>query len=211
MKDLTADIVFARMEKAISNISVVADTLDWKNPVLYANWLAQSYLYVRWTTRQLALASSRTKPGEEDHLHWRFIEEAKEEKKHEVLVEIDIKNLGYKISDFPELPHTSFFYQTLTYMIERENPISILGYALTLEGYAATKGSAVYDKIRALHGEKNTGFLKLHCEVDQDHFANALPYLKSCPVDLLPYVLKGIELCEAIYIGILRDVADSSK
>lgn len=211
MGKMTAEMVFRRMERAIENIHTKAQSLDWKNKDLYANWLAQSFNYVKWTTRQLALASSRTQPGSEDHLHWRFIEEAKEEKRHEALIENDIKNLGYRIEDFPEMPHTSFFYQTLTYMIEREHPMSILGYALTLEGYAAMKVGDLYRELKANYGDKTTSFLRVHCEVDQDHFANALPYLQACPVEHLPYIMKSIELCESIYKGILADVEEAAR
>jgi hypothetical protein len=211
MKKLTPDIVFKRMERAIENIYAVASKVDWANEEIYALWLAQSFKYVQWTTRQLALASARTTPLEQDKLHWRFIEEAKEEKRHELLAANDLLALGFKESDFPELPHTSFFYQTLSYMIERESPIAILGYSLTLEGYAAKKGKSLYEPALLAHGDQATTFLKLHCEVDVDHFNNALPYLKECPEDLLPVVYRGIELCESIYKGILNDICDYHK
>lgn len=209
MKNMTAETVFARMEQAIERIHTKALTCDWQNREFYVNWLAQSFNYVKWTTRQLALASSRTAPGSEDHLHWRFIEEAKEEKRHEALIEHDLKSLGHSVEEFPETPHTSFFYQTLTYMIEREHPMSILGYALTLEGYAATKVADLYQQLKKAHGDKATTFVRVHCEVDQDHFANALPYLKACPPEHLPYIMRSIELCESIYCGILGDVQEA--
>lgn len=207
---LTAELVFKRMEQAIETIYEKAKTMPFEDEKFYACWLAQSHHYVKWTTRQLALASSRTEPGTEDVLHWRFIEEAKEEKRHEALIEVDIKNLGHKIEDYPELPHTAFFYQTLSYMIERTHPIAILGYALTLEGFAARRAEVMYEKAK-VHGAKATTFLHLHVQVDKDHFDNALPHLKNCPEHLLPVVYRGVELCEAIYIGILTDVANSVK
>jgi hypothetical protein len=206
MSKMTADQVFKRMELAIENIYDVSSKIDWADERIYKMWLAQSYKYVRWTTRQLALASALTSPETEDAFHWRLIEEAKEEKRHELLAEHDLLILGGKPSDYPELPHTAFFYQTLSYMIERESPIAILGYSLTLEGYAAKKGNLLYKPVLAAHGSKASTFLRLHCEVDVDHFNNALPYLQQCPEHLLPVVFRGIELCESIYKGILTDV-----
>ena len=205
-QQLTAEIVYKRMEKAIESIYQVTQAMPWEDKAYYANWLAQSFFYVQWTTRQLALASAKTKPQDEDTLHWRFIEEAKEEKKHEMIAKKDLEAMGHKVSEFDELPHTAFFYQTLTYMIENDHPIAILGYSLTLEGYAATKLSDVYQRVLAAHGEKATTFLKLHAEVDVEHFANALPHLQACPQGLLPVVYRGVELCEAVYKGILQDI-----
>jgi len=206
-KALNANLVFNTMLESIDTIALRCQSFAWEDEKTYANWLAQSFYYVSWTTRQLALASARTKPGSEDSLHWRFIEEAKEEKKHELLAAKDIKSLGYEINQFPELPHTSFFYQSLSYMIENEHPVAILGFALTLEGFAAKKAHLFYPKVLAAHGEESSTFMRLHCEVDVEHFDNALPHLESCPAHLLPTVLRGVELCTAIYCGILDDIS----
>ncbi|MEK6775022.1 MAG: iron-containing redox enzyme family protein [Bdellovibrionota bacterium] len=208
MNNLNSEIVFNKMLSAIDDLSVTAAQFPWEQENYYANWLAQSFFYVQWTTRQLALASAKTKPIIEDNLHWRFIEEAKEEKRHELLALQDLKNLGYSPDQFPELPHTSFFYQTLSYLIENEHPIAILGYSLTLEGFAAKKLTEIYPRIKNSYDDKCVSFVKLHCEVDVDHFDNALPYLKSCPNEYLPLVAQGVEQCRAIYNGILTDIRD---
>ena len=83
MKKITAPLVYHRMLEAIQELEIASQKFQWENEAHYAEWLAQSYMYVRWTTRQLALASALTKPGLEDSIHWRFIEEANEEKKHD--------------------------------------------------------------------------------------------------------------------------------
>ena len=207
----TSEQVYQTMLSEIDAIHKVANQFPWENEKFYAQWLAQSYFYVSWTTRQLALASAYTKPGVEDEYHWRFVEEAKEEKKHELLCLQDLKSLGYPLAQFQEYPHTSFFYQTLNYMIERIHPIAILGYSLTLEGFAAEKGSELYDRAKKQYGTTSTHFLRLHCEVDKDHFANALPYLQSCPEHLLPIVEQGIRQCSAIYRGIFSDIYENAN
>jgi len=207
MNQMTAEQVFSRMEEAIRNIFVTAQGVKWEDQKVYEMWLAQSYKYVKFTTRQLAFASAMTNPETEDEFHWRLIEEAKEEKRHERLAAHDLKAFGKVPNDFPEMPHTSFFYQTLNYMIERHNPIVILGYSLTLEGFAALHGKDLLAAVLPHYGEQAITFLKLHAEVDVDHFNNALPYLKACPEDKLPIIFRGIELCEAIYIGILNDIS----
>ncbi|MFN3697689.1 MAG: iron-containing redox enzyme family protein [Pseudobdellovibrio sp.] len=203
---LTPKTVYNEMLVAIDRIAHDCEKFAWHDEQTYANWLAQSYYYVSWTTRQLALASARTKPGTEDTLHWRFIEEAKEEKKHELLALKDLKALGYELSMFPELPHTAFFYQSLSYMIENEHPIAILGFSLTLEGFAAKKAHLSYPKVLSSHGQEASTFMRLHCEVDVEHFSQALPHLESCPTHLLPIISRGIQLCTAIYCGILNDI-----
>lgn len=199
------------MLSAVNTISERANKFPWEDKAKYVDWLAQSFFYVSWTTRQLALASAYTKPGVDDAYHWRFIEEAKEEKKHELLALHDLKTFGYEPSHFSEYPHTSFFYQTLTYMIEHEHPMSIIGYSLTLEGFAALKSEAIYDRVLKAHGEVASTFLRVHCELDKDHFANALPYLETCPEHLLPVISKSIEQCKAIYMGILDDIENAGK
>lgn len=211
MNKLDSNQVFNHMLTAIDEIAESALNFNWENEVHYANWLAQSFFYVQWTTRQLALASALTRPMKEDSLHWRFIEEAKEEKKHELLALSDLKNMGFSPDQFQELPHTSFFYQTLSYLILHEHPISILGYALTLEGFAAKRLVEIYPKVVTKYGDKCTSFLRLHCELDKDHFENALPHLQSCPPELLPLILKGINQCAAIYKGILNDIDASAS
>ena len=85
MKNLTSESVYEKMLTAIDDIAETAVQFPWEKENYYAHWLAQSFFYVQWTTRQPALASARTKPLTEDHLHWRFIDEAKEERRHERL------------------------------------------------------------------------------------------------------------------------------
>lgn len=204
----TADHVYKTMLYQIDEIQKVVAQFPWEDKKFYADWLAQSYFYVSWTTRQLALASAYTKPDIEDIYHWRFIEEAKEEKKHELLCLEDLKSMGHDINTFTELPHSSFFYQTLTYMIEKIHPVAILGYSLTLEGFAAIKADGIYQRALKAHGKEATRFLRVHCELDKDHFSNALPYLKSCPDDLLPVVEKGVRQCGVIYRGIFSDILE---
>lgn len=211
IKTSTCESVYSTMLAEIDSIHKVAMAFEWENKGLYADWLAQSFFYVSWTTRQLALASAHTKPVIEDEYHWRFVEEAREEKKHEILCLHDLKAMGYSLSQFQEYPHSSFFYQTLNYMIERVHPISILGYSLTLEGFAAQKAGEIYERVKNQHGLTPASFLKVHCEVDKDHFANALPYLKSCPENLLPIVEKSIKQCSVIYRGIFSDIYENQN
>lgn len=207
----SSKMIYNQMLQAIHEIALKAESFNWEDTLTYANWLAQSYYYVSWTTRQLALASAHTAPQKEDSYHWRFLEEAKEEKKHEVLALNDLHNLGYQLSNFPELPHSSFFYQSLNYMIVNEHPISILGFSLTLEGFAAIKAKRFYERVKAHRKENETTFMKVHCELDVEHFKNALPHLESCPNDLLPIVSRSIEMCSSIYQGIFSDITNSQN
>ena len=93
-------------------------------------------------------------------------------------------------------------------MIQNEHPIAILGYALTLEGFAAKKAAGIFPNVAALYGDKCTSFIKLHCEVDVEHFDNALPHLNACPEHLLPIIAQGVDQCCAIYKGILTDITE---
>src|SRR4051812_4908445 len=81
----------------------------WLDKNSYAAWLAQTYYYARHTTRIISFAGSLFK-FDQQTIHNRFLDHSSEEKNHDRLLEADLKHLGYKVSDFPELSSTASLY-----------------------------------------------------------------------------------------------------
>lgn len=156
------------------------EAVDWSDKRKYANYLAQSYYYVRHSTRILALAASRFSL-EESAAHQRFLHHVAEENHHEKLLLNDLKNLNFKIEDFPEQSPIRAFYQIQFYCIEHISPIAVMGFILALEGLAVQKGGWLYDKISTHHGEKTGAFLRVHTKEDVHHFQEALNLILNRP------------------------------
>ena len=205
MKTLTVETVLAENARAMQTVFKEMHAFPWESKNHYANWLAQSYFYVAQTTRMIAFAASRC--GMDcDRLHWKFLEEAFEEREHEKLIMHDLKALGHKVSDFNELPQTAFFYQTLHYLIGNVSPVSTIGYAIVLEGLTASHLSQICDRVKNAHGANASTFLRVHCEVDADHYQHAVDFLQKLAPEDLQFVRTGILQAGVIYSNLVRAI-----
>jgi pyrroloquinoline quinone (PQQ) biosynthesis protein C len=201
-KELT-DLIFKKSNAAIDHVYSEFEKYPWDNREAYALWLAQSYFYVSYTTRMLALAASRTKL-DENKFHLKFIGHAAEEKGHEKLCINDLKALGHSASDFPELPQTSAIYHSLHYLIENADPCAILGYALVLEGISANRAEVVLEKLTKTYGKAATSFLRVHVEVDKGHNQETKQALEACSEKQLEAILQGVNMVTALYESMLN-------
>jgi thiaminase len=161
------------IKKRVVQLANTIESVDWLDKKKYGNFLAQSYYYVRHSTRILALAASRFSL-EENESHQRFLKHMSEENQHEKLLTHDLKNLNFKINDFPEQDAIRSFYQIQFYTLEHISPISVMGFVLALEGLAVQKGEWLYKRIAEFHGEKAGSFLRVHGKEDIKHFEEAL-------------------------------------
>ena len=163
----------------LSNECVTSyQSLDWSSIETYAEYLAQSYYYVNHSERLLALCIALL-PNEDRKLQRRFITHLSEEGAHDQLLLHDLKNLGYHISDFPELSSTKNLWETQYYKVEHIDPAILLGYIYFLEDFACTVVPPINQKLTELYGKKCTTFLKLHAEEDPDHVEKARIYIES--------------------------------
>lgn len=194
----------------IDAIDRIATPFAWEDRELYPLWLAQTYYYVAHTTRLLALAAAKA-PISKEWMYARFVREIHEENGHELLLVKDLKSFSRCPQDYPELPETAFFYQTLSYLIQNENPLCILGYSLTLEGLSAIKTDAYYARAVAAHGKQACHFLYVHSEVDKSHFKAGLEFLEKYGNEDLAAIRKGVIQCSVIYQGILRSLSGRGK
>ena len=123
----------------ISQMTEAISSYPWQDPEAYALYLSQTYYYVLHSTRLLALSAAHMKVSD-NTFHRRFLEHASEEKGHDLMALKDLEVLGFRLEDFPELPHTRMFWETQYYKIEHNDPLSLLGYVIALEALASEHG-----------------------------------------------------------------------
>lgn len=151
---------------------------DWEDPVAYGLWLTQTYNMVAHSTRLVALAGAYVPIGQES-LHGRFVDHSKEERGHQAVCVADLKNLGFKLEDFPVLFQSKTMYQVQYYWIQFKCAASFFGYTLSLECLAQKYGPEVARRAHAAHGKKASQFLLLHSEDDQEHTESAFKHIKN--------------------------------
>jgi hypothetical protein len=205
---ISLETIQTARDEAIENVSQVIAKCPWDSREFYSQWLAQTYFYVCHTTRNLALACAKM-PMSQTDMHNSFIHHITEEKGHEKLAYMDLKNLGFKMDQFEEFAETSALYQSMHYLIAEVSPMSILGYALVLEGFAANRAQPVYDKLVENYGAKCATFLKVHIIVDAEHSQESNSVIEQCNEKERDAILKSIKLCEQQYISFYRKLNEN--
>jgi hypothetical protein len=150
-------------------------TSIFRNKENYAQWLAQTYFFVRHSTALLGFAMPHLK---NDDLRHHFEQHLAEEKRHDLILLKDLERLGYKIEDFKEHCLTKAFYQGQYFRISFNSGTSLLGYILLLEGLAVSWGQAVFEDIKDVH-KGSSLFLKVHAEEDPHHLDGAIKTILS--------------------------------
>lgn len=174
----------------------------------YADWLAQTFYYVRHSTRLLAAAAARfPQDALGDALHLRFAKHMAEEKKHELLCVHDVKALGLSIAELPEHASTRMFYETQYFKVEHKHPTALLGYILPLEAIAVTGGPAHLARVKAAYPTtKCWSFVHVHAEEDPDHLEKAFQAIESLPPELHPAILENLLQSTDAYINMLAEI-----
>lgn len=167
------------LESCVARLGEGLRAFVWRDRERYGDWLAQTYWYVRHSTRLLAAAAARF--GHDDlgnSLHVRFAAHMAEEKRHELLAKHDLSALDLRLDAFAERPSTRGFYECQYYKIEHVNPVALFGYILALEAMSAAHGPWVYERVASAHGPAAATFLKLHAHDDADHVQKAIAMLE---------------------------------
>ena len=192
------------LDRCLGLLEQSFDRFPFTVPTMYAGWLAQTYYYVRHSTRLLAAAAARFEHAPlGDALHQRFAKHMSEEKQHEQLCLHDLKVLGWSIADLPEHATTRMFYEPQYYKIEHQHPVAFLGYILPLEAIAISRCGKVQAIVAGAFGEKCTSFLRVHAADDPDHLEKALRAAEQVPRELRPLVVQNLEQTTHGYLGIL--------
>jgi hypothetical protein len=172
----------------------------FRDKINYANWLAQTYFFVRHSTALLGYALPYL---QNDELRHHFENHLSEETRHDALALKDLKNLGYDISEFEEYSLTQGFYQSQYYRIAFEGGTSLLGYILWLESLAAGWAKKSYENIKDLH-KGSVLFLKVHAEEDPQHVVEAINTIMNLSEKEQLNILKNMQFTHEIYSHIME-------
>jgi len=195
------------LNEACDDMRVDVQRFPWAHRDAYADWLAQTYYYVRHSTRLLASAATRfslDKRG--DALHYRFAAHMAEERKHEQLALHDLKHIGRTIADIPERLATRMFYEPQYYKIEHQTPIALFGYILPLEAIGPLVGGSVVEQVCLAFGAQSASFLKLHAGEDVEHLEKAFQILESVTEHERALIQDNIRQTAFAYRLLLRDI-----
>ncbi len=180
------------------------ESFPWEDKQAYSAWISQTYYFARHTTRLLALAGARTEFSAPD-FHNRFLAHSGEEKGHDKLLVNDLKTLGSKMEDWPEMPGTCALYQTQYYYIEHESPMAFFGYILGLEALAAYFGNDINARVEKAWGKKAAHFVRVHAEEDVGHTDEALTKIASLPPHHQATVIQNLKQTLSYYDQMLNE------
>jgi thiaminase len=195
------------LDDCVAQLTSASDRFPWDDRRAYADWTAQTYYYVRHSTRLLAAAAARFAYDERGNaLHHRFAAHMAEEKKHELLCIHDLKQLGTSLETLREHHSTRAFYEPQYFKIEHGAPIALFGYILPLEAIGPACGRRIIERVVAAHGEKSASFLKLHSEEDVEHLDKALSMLEGLPPSERGLVEENLRQTTYGYVAMLQDI-----
>lgn len=197
----------ALLSECVARLGSGLSAFPFEDPRCYADWLAQTYYYVRHSTRLLAAAAARfSLDAFGDRLHQRFAAHMAEEKRHERLATHDLHALGKDLDQFPERDTTRQFWEPQYYKIEHEDPIALFGYILALEGMSAAHGPAALARAQQAHSPAATKFLEVHAQDDEDHLAKALTMIAGLDEHRGDVVRINMRQSTHGYLAILSDI-----
>lgn len=179
--------------------------LDWSNPEVYAEWLAQTYFFVKHTIGFMGLQVTKFNMSSDSFLAG-ILEHFREEQGHDTLLLNDLKRLKKNISQFHEYPETRAFYQTQYFWIDYRDANAHLGYSLFLEGLAAKACPELFEILTNKYGTNCASFIQVHSEADQDHFAEGCVDMKNLPEQTLQWVSENLAQSFALYVTILNKI-----
>lgn len=190
-----------------TSVDIMVKSLEefpWDSKLAYAEFLAQTYYYIRHSTRLLAASASRFSQ-EDQAMHKRFMKHSDEENSHELLAVRDLQKLGYKLADFRELPQTRSFYEVQYYKIEHCDPAALLGYILALE-VTATHLAPIQKKLSGLYGKECVKLIQVHSDEDPDHVEKALKSISSLGEQRVNDIQINIEQSAILYAQMIEAV-----
>jgi thiaminase len=195
------------LDDCLKTLDRTLERFPWSVPRAYADWLAQTYYYVRHSTRLLAASAARFAQDEAGSaLHHRFTAHMAEEKKHELLALHDLKGIGFSIDGFPEHPITRMFYESQYFKIEHQDPLSLFGYILPLEAMSVSKGPWVRERVVESHGPGCVAFLRVHVEDDVDHLDKAFRTLETASAERRQLIELNMRQTTFGYVALLSEI-----
>lgn len=194
------------LDRRIREISASFPEINWEDPEVYANWLAQQYYLVRHTTRFVSLGAGRM-PVDNREGHQVMLHHLKGEINHDALLLRDIKTLGRDISEFTEDIETRLLCNNQYYWLDHGHPLVMNGYALMLEGFSIMVVPDVLKRLMASPYAKATSFLKLHTDSDEDHYPDGIKNLEKLPEAIMTDILANLEQSWYLYCRMVQNCA----
>lgn len=186
--------------KAIDGVEAQLRNAPWDDKEYYKEFLAQIYYFVRKSTRMLAAAAAVT---DSTPYYDRLVEHIGEENKHELLALGDLKKLGGKIEDHPELGITRALWEPQFYKIQR-TPTSLLGYILALEIVAVRVYPELMKDLETRYGKPAINFVRVHGEEDPAHVDKAIDQVRHLSEGEQKAVIENFEQTCAV-LGCFMD------
>lgn len=199
----------AALSQSVNLLQNSYESMPWDNREFYANYLAQTFYYVRHSTRLLATSAGRLDYEGQQALHLRFLKHLGEEANHERLALNDLKALGYSVDEFKELNSTRFFYETQYYKIEHIDPLALMGYILYLEVLAQNICPPLAKKLTHLYGKKAATFLLVHGEEDPHHVEEAQKLLSSLAPPTLEIITENLIQSSSAFDLMMKEINDT--
>jgi len=193
------------LNKELKILESLVQQMDFTRAEVYSQWLAQTYFFVRHSTRLLNLSSALT-PFELQFFHLRANDHAKEERSHEKLLETDLKNLGLEVSEFPEHASTKSFYQSQYFCIEHQHPLSFLGYVLLLETLPLTAGKRLLPIIEGQFGKSASNFIRIHSQEDVGHIESLKAVIERLDQNVIVLIRQNLAQSAFGYGRILEEI-----
>ncbi len=182
--------LISRVEKAKTIMQKTLEGLPWKQNEAYAEFLAQTYYYVSYTTRHMALAAGLC-PLEKKDLHNKLIKGAYEEINHEDMIINDLATLGFNAKDFKEHTETKNFYHSTRELIKNRGSEALLAFSIPIETLSS-EGDFIYNTVTQAHGKEAATFLEEHCILDKEHAKENREFVKTLKpeqIDIIKEVL----------------------
>ncbi len=195
------------LESCVARLGEGLRAFPWRDRQTYGDWLAQTYWYVRHSTRLLAAAAARFAHDEiGNSLHVRFTAHMAEEKRHELLALHDLKALDLGLDGYGERASTRLYYECQYYKIEHVNPMALFGYILALEAMSAAHGPWAYEQASTAHGAGAATFLKLHAHDDVDHVHKAIAMVERTDARGRDDIAQNLEQSTFAYLTMLGEL-----
>lgn len=182
----------------------------------YASFLAQTYLYVRYTRPLLRLAARRlSERADRPELAALFQQKADEEDGHEQWALADLVAIGRDADEARRAsptPAVAAYIAWNSFTVECGSPVAFLGTAYVLEALSAARAAETAKNLVAESGipgiERAVVFLRGHADADTshvEHLGQWLVALAGSPSDRSDVLLSAM-ITRATYAKLLAGI-----
>lgn len=192
-----------RLQHEISIIQIIIEKMDWTNPYIYSEWLAQTYFYTCHSAR--IIASIKNKPASITAAADRYLEIFAEEKNYELKATQDLKNLGRDIKEFSQLTSTQAFFQSQLYWIDSIGSTPVLGYFFLIEHLGIQCSSIMINKLLP-HYPNSLSYLRSQSEDSKQKYEEFDDLIKKFDPQESSIIIENLKMSAHMYISILEGI-----